>query len=105
MSLDNGPQFIVRQPPAAAERAGRTSRLARARRVGYPVALVVAVILFLFWPRNAGAAGKWDPGTDDLIFLAVVAFLARQVTKDSRVLLDLPGVVSRAVRRTFRLDR
>jgi hypothetical protein len=91
--------------PTAAERAGRTSRLARAKRVGYPVALVVVVILFLFWPRSAGAGGKWEPGTDDLVFLAIVAYLARQVTKDSRVLLDLPGVVSRAVRRALRLER
>ena len=91
--------------PAGAARAGWKSRLAAARRVGYPVALAAAVILFLFWPRDAGSGRKWDPGADDLVFLALVAYLARQVTKDSRVLLDLPGVISRVVTRGFKFNR
>lgn len=90
---------------AAAQPAGRMSwLLAAASRYGYPVALAVAVILFLFWPRNAGSEHKWDAGTDDLLFLALVAYLARQVAKRSPTLLDLPSAVTRAVRRGLRLD-
>lgn len=103
--LDAVAAALSEPAPAAAQRAGRMSwLLAAANRYGYPVALAVAVILFLFWPRNTGSEHKWDAGTDDLLFLALVAYLARQVAKRSPTLLNLPSAVTRAVRRGLRLD-
>jgi len=49
--------------------------------------------------------GKWYGGADDIVLLILLAFLARRVAKRTPALLDLPGVVSRAVRRTLRLNR
>jgi hypothetical protein len=102
------PLALADTPPAppAAPRAGPMSRLlAAANLYGYPVALAVVVIVFLFWPRNYGPQSKWDAGSDDLILLALVAFLARQVVKRSPLLLDLPGAIRRAVRRSLSRNR
>lgn len=86
--------------PPAASPAGPMSRLLTAANLyGYPVALAVVVIVFLFWPRSYSAQRKWDAGSDDLLLLALVAYLARQVVKRSPALLNLPGAIARAVKR------
>ena len=92
--------------PAAAERAGWKSRpVAAARRYGYPIALVSVAILYVVWPRNLAPDGKWYGGADDVVFLILLAFLARRVAKRTPALLDLPGAISRAVRRKLRFNR
>jgi uncharacterized membrane protein YkvA (DUF1232 family) len=91
--------------PAAAERAGLKVRLAAAaRRYGDGAALVAVVILYCFWPSDFAPDRKWYGGADDVVFLTLLAFLARQVAKRTPALLNLPSAVSRAVRRRFRFN-
>ena len=92
--------------PTAAERAGRKSRLvAAASRYGYPIALISVAILYVVWPRDLAPDGKWYGGADDVVLLILLAFLARRVAKRTPALLDLPGAISRAVRRKLRFNR
>ena len=55
----------------------------------------------MFRPRDLAPDGKWYGGIDDIVLLILLAFLARRAAKSTPALLDLPGVISRAVRRTF----
>ena len=88
--------------PAGAARAGWKSRLlAATRRHGTLVALIAVTIFYVFRPRDLAPDGKWYGGADDIVLLILLAFLARQAAKSTPALLDLPGVISRAVRRTF----
>jgi hypothetical protein len=92
--------------PAAVAPAGWKSRLwAAAKRHGSLVALIAVTIFYVFRPRDLAPDGKWYGGADDIVLLILLAFLARRVAKRTPALLDLPGVVSRAVRRTLRLNR
>jgi hypothetical protein len=88
--------------PAGAARAGWKSRLlAATRRHGALVALIAVTIFYVFRPRDLAPDGKWYGGADDIVLLILLAFLARRAAKSTPALLDLPGVISRAVRRTF----
>jgi hypothetical protein len=92
--------------PASAQRADWKTRLwAAAKRHGSLVALIAVTIFYVFRPRDLAPDGKWYGGADDIVLLILLAYLARRAAKRSPVLLDLPGVVSRAVRRTLRLNR
>ena len=72
---------------------------AAAQRYGDGAALAVVAILYLFWPNNLAPDRKWYGGADDVLFILLLAYLARRVIKRSPALLDLPGAVSRALRR------
>jgi hypothetical protein len=88
--------------PAGAAHAGWKSRLlAATKRHGPLVALIAVTIFYLFRPRDLAPDGKWWGGADDLVLLVLLAFLARRAAKSTPALLDLPGIVSRAVRRRF----
>ena len=88
--------------PAAAWPAGLKFLLAAAtRRYGDGAALVAVVLLYCFWPNDLAPDRKWYGGADDVVFFVLMAYLARRVFKRSPVLLDLPGAISRAVRRRF----
>jgi hypothetical protein len=92
--------------PAGAARAPWNSRLwAAANRHGWLVALIAVTIFYVFRPRDLAPDGKWFGGADDLVLLVLLAFLARRAAKSTPALLDLPGVISRAVRRRFGFDR
>jgi len=93
------------EPAAAvAARAGWNGSLAAiVKRFGDPMALAVVAILYLFWPNNLAPDRKWYGGADDVVFIVLLAYLARRVIRRSPALLDLPGVISRAVRRAFGL--
>lgn len=100
-----GDEALAAANPEPASQSGLMTRLlAVVNRYGYPVALAVAVLAFLFWPRNYGPRRQWDAGSDDLILLVLVAYLARQVAKRSPVLLNLPGAIARAVKRRLGLN-
>jgi len=90
--------------PAAAGPAGLMFRLGAAtRRYGDGAALAAVALLYLFWPNNLAPDRKWYGGADDVVFVILLAFLARRVFRRSPVLLDLPGAISRAVRRKFKI--
>ena len=92
--------------PAGAARAGWKSRLlAATRRHGALVALIAVTIFYVFRPRDLAPDGKWYGGADDIVLLILLAFLARRAAKSTPALLDLPGVISRAVRRKFGFNR
>ncbi len=104
--MGDRPQLTARPAPAAGERAWRKSRLlAAASRYGDHVALVAVAILYLLWPSDFAPDRKWYGGADDVVFLVLLAFLARRVVKRTPALLDLPNTVSRAVRRRFGFNR
>ena len=89
--------------PAAAERAGLKVRLATAaRRYGDGAALAAVAILYCIWPNGLAPDRKWYGGADDVVFVVLLAYLARRVIKRSPALLDLPGAISRAVRQRLR---
>jgi hypothetical protein len=94
-----------RAPAAAAERAGWKSRLSAASRYGDYVALAAVAILYLLWPNNLAPDRKWYGGADDVVFVVLLAFLVRRVIKRTPALLDLPSVISRAVRRRVGFNR
>jgi uncharacterized membrane protein YkvA (DUF1232 family) len=75
--------------------------LAATKRHGALVALIAVTIFYVFRPRDLAPDGKWYGGMDDIVLLILLAFLARRAAKSTPALLDLPGIVSRAVRRTF----
>ena len=92
--------------PTAAERPRRKSRLLGAvRRHGYQIALIAVGLLYWIWPDDLIPDDRWYGRVDDVVFLILVAFLAGRITKRTPGLRDLPGYVSRAVRRWFRLNR
>ena len=92
--------------PAGAAPSEEKFRLwAATKRHGSLVALIAVTIFYVFRPRDLAPDGKWYGGMDDIVLLILLAFLARRAARSTPALLDLPGVVSRAVRRTFRLDR
>jgi hypothetical protein len=93
-----------RAPAAAAEGhpSWRGGLAAIVKRYGDPIALAVVAILYLFWPSGLAPDRKWYGGVDDVVFIVLLAYLARRVIKRSPTLLDLPGVVSRAVSRALR---
>jgi hypothetical protein len=92
--------------PSAAEPAGLKVRLATAAsRYGDGVALAAVAILYCIWPNDFAPDRKWYGGIDDVVFIVLLAYLARRVLKRSPVLLDLPSAISGAVRRTFRPHR
>lgn len=92
-------------PPEPAGAGPRNGGLAvAATRFGYPVALAFVAILYLFWPNNLAPDRKWYGGADDVVFVVLLAYLARQVIKRSPTLLDLPAVISRAIRRGLGLN-
>jgi hypothetical protein len=92
--------------PAGAACPESKSRLwAAAKRHGALVALIAVTIFYVFRPRDLAPDGKWYGGMDDLVFLVLLAFLARRAAKSTPALFDLPNIISRAVRRTLRLDR
>jgi hypothetical protein len=96
----------VPSAPAAARPTGLMFRLGAAtRRYGDGAALAAIAILYLFWPNNLAPDRKWYGGADDVVFVVLLAFLARRVIRRSPVLLDLPGAISRAVRRKFNIRR
>ena len=64
--------------------------------------MVAVAIVYLFWPDNLAPDRKWYGGADDVVFVVLLAYLARRLIKRSPALLDLPSAVSRAVRRRFR---
>jgi hypothetical protein len=91
--------------PAGAQRADWKSRLwAAAKRHGSLVALILVTIFYVFRPRDLAPDGKWYGGADDIVLLILLAFLARRAAKSTPALLDLPGAISRAVRRRFGFD-
>jgi hypothetical protein len=91
--------------PAPAEPAGRNSWLpAAVQRYGDGVALAAVAIVYCFWPNNLAPDRKWYGGADDVVFIVLLAHLARRVIRRSPALLDLPSVISRAIRRTFGLN-
>ena len=71
-------------------------------RFGYPIALALVAILYVFWPNDLAPDRKWYGGADDVVFIVVLAFLARQVFRRSPALLALPSEMARSVRRMFR---
>ncbi len=88
-------------PPA--EPAGLTARLATvARRYGDGAALAAVAILYCIWPNGLAPDRKWYGGADDVVFVVLLAYLARRVIKRSPALLDLPGAISRAVGQRLR---
>jgi hypothetical protein len=88
--------------PAGAARGGWKPRLlAATRRHGALVALIAVTIFYVFRPRDLAPDSKWYGGADDIVLLILLAFLARRAAKSTPALLDLPGVISRAVRRAF----
>jgi len=92
--------------PSGAAGAAWYSRLwAAANRHGSLVALILVTIFYVFRPRDLAPEGKWYGGMDDLVLLVLLAFLARRAAKNTPALLDLPGVISRAVKRTMRFNR
>ncbi|MGA2492505.1 MAG: hypothetical protein ABSF67_06095 [Roseiarcus sp.] len=92
--------------PAAAARGGVKFRLAAAaRRYGDGAALVAVAVLYCVWPNDFAPDRKWYGGADDVVFIVLLAYLARRVIKRSPTLLDLPGAISRAVGRTLRRSR
>jgi hypothetical protein len=91
--------------PAPAEPAGRKPWLpAAVQRYGDGVALAAVAIVYCFWPNNLAPDRKWYGGADDVVFIVLLAYLARRVIRRSPALLDLPGVISRAIRRAFGLN-
>jgi len=88
-------------PAGAAPAEGKSRLLAATKRHGALVALIAVTIFYVFRPRDLAPDGKWYGGMDDIVLLILLAFLARRAAKSTPALLDLPGIVSRAVRRTF----
>ena len=89
---------------AAPEPAGRKAWLrAAVQRYGDGAALAAVAIVYCLWPNNLAPDRKWYGGADDVVFIVLLAYLARRVIRRSPALLDLPGVISRAVRRALRL--
>lgn len=74
-------------------------------RYGYPVALASVAVLYLIWPSGLAPDPKWYAGADDVVFLTLLAFLARQVAKRSPTLLNLPGAIAAAFKRRFGSNR
>ena len=98
------PGEMAAAPPEPAAGAASKNRLAAAAmRFGYPIALALVAILYVFWPNDLAPDRKWYGGADDVVFIVLLAYLARRVIRGSPALLDLPGVISRAVRRALRL--
>ena len=90
--------------PAAGGSAGLMFRLGAAtRRYGDGAALAAVAILYLFWPSNLAPDRRWYGGADDVVFVVLLAYLAKRVITRSPTLLDLPRTVSRAIRRRFTL--
>jgi hypothetical protein len=87
---------------AAAHATWRGGLMAIVKRYGDPIALAVVAILYLFWPSGLAPDRKWYGGADDVVFIVLLAYLARRVIRRSPALLDLPGAVSRAVRSALR---
>ena len=92
-------------PAGAPPVQGESRLLAATKRHGALVALIAATIFYVFRPRDLAPDGKWYGGMDDIVLLIIVAFLARRAAKSTPALLDLPGIISRAVRRTFGFRR
>jgi hypothetical protein len=91
--------------PIAAERPRGMSRLLKsARRYGYQITLITLGLLYWIWPEDLIPDDKWYGRIDDVVILTLLAFLAGRVTKRAPGLSDLPGRVTRAVRRRFRLN-
>ncbi len=92
--------------PTGAPRAeGKSRLLAATKRHGSLVALIAVTIFYVFRPRDLAPDGKWYGGADDLVLLILLAFLARRAAKSTPALLDLPGVISHALRRRLGFDR
>ena len=91
--------MVPAEPAAPAE--GKSGFLAAAKRHGALVALIAVTIFYVFRPRGLAPDGKWYGGMDDIVLLILLAFLARRAAKSTPAVLDLPGIISRAVRRTF----
>jgi len=91
--------------PAGARGGWRPRLMAATKRYGFLVALIAVTIFYVFRPRDLAPDGKWYGGADDLVLLVLLAFLARRAAKSTPALLDLPGVISRAVRRRFGSNR
>lgn len=86
----------LRPEPAAAASGGLKFRLAAAtRRYGDGAALAAVAILYGVWPNDLAPDRKWYGGADDVVFIVLLAYLARRVLKRSPALLDLPGAVRR----------
>ncbi len=92
-------------PAGAARPESKTGLWAAAKRHGALVALIAVTIFYVFRPRDLAPDGKWYGGMDDIVLLILLAFLARRAAKSTPALLDLPNIISRAVRRTLRLNR
>ncbi len=92
-------------PAGAAHPESKTGLWATAKRHGALVALIAVTIFYVFRPRDLAPDGKWYGGMDDIVLLILLAFLARRAAKSTPALLDLPNIISRAVRRTLRLNR
>jgi len=96
---------------AASEAASTSAKppphglLAAAKRWGDVVALIVATVLYCFWPNGSAADSKWRGGYDDIMLLVVAGFLARRVFNRRPDLLISPAAVFRAIKRKFWSNR
>jgi hypothetical protein len=93
------PASLAPAAAAAARPSWRGGLAAIVKRYGDRAALAVVVVVYLFWPSGLAPDRKWYGGADDVVFIILLAYLARRVIKRSPALLDLPSAVSRAVKR------